>query len=96
MDFAAVSAAAVLCEGLVEYTLANVLSKKQLMWGTLIVGVLVAFGFNVDLTAQLGLKAIAPWVGHLATGLLLARGSNYLNDLVTRVRGGSSSPTEGL
>lgn len=47
---------------------------------SIVIGVTVAFGFNLDLMAVLGFNA-AQWFGVLLTGLLISRGSNFVHDL---------------
>lgn len=87
--------AAALIESFVEYTFAKWWSGENLRYVALAVGVLVAFGFKLDITQLLGLSAVAHWIGYVATGLIIGRGSNFVNDLITRTRGGTSSSVEG-
>ena len=64
----------------------RVLPEWALRYAAALVGVLLAFGFAVDVFALFGLAAVHPAVGIFLTGLVLGRGANYLNDLVSRWR----------
>ena len=43
----------------------------------------LCFAYGVDLMAQVGLHGPA-FVGYIATGLLIGRGSNYVHDFIAR------------
>lgn len=52
-----------------------------------IAGVGLAFGFRLAvLDSLVGLQAIAPWIDYTVTGLVLARGSNLVHDLLGMVK----------
>lgn len=60
-------------------------------WGSLIVGLVVgvamAVNWDIDLFRMIGLPAgRLPLLGPVLTGLLLSRGSNYMSDLISRIR----------
>jgi len=82
---------ALFIEGTVEYLVAQVLSdylpdfKVVVRYIAAVIGIGVAFGFQVNLPALIGLTG-PDWVGYLVTGIIIGRGSNYLNDLIDRVR----------
>ena len=84
MEFFGILALAVVIEGVVTY--ANewfVKGKPQ--WkqiATVLFGVAIALAYGVDLVAMLGLESTVPFVGSVLSGILLSRGSNYLNDLL--------------
>lgn len=45
-------------------------------------------GYRIDvLELVAGLKPAAPWVGWIISGAIIGRGSNFLNDVIDRVRG---------
>lgn len=73
-----------LVEGLVEYFGAPLPSKYK-PYAAAVLGVIVCVGYNADLLATLGFPAIFPYAGAVLTGLVIGRGSNYVNDLVSRV-----------
>ena len=49
-----------------------------------LVGVALAFAYRADILAMAGLTPALPWIGYLITGLIIGRGSNYINDLADR------------
>lgn len=78
---------AVFVEGFIEYFVAKPDAKQPwLKYVAAFIGVAVALAYKADLLAMLGLNGISPYVGQVITGLILGRGSNYLNDFVSRVR----------
>lgn len=48
-----------------------------------VVAILLCFSYGIDLLAQLGFAGPF-WVGAIATGLILGRGSNFVHDFVSR------------
>jgi ABC-type multidrug transport system fused ATPase/permease subunit len=53
---------------------------------SMIVGIVVAFVYNLDLPAFLGFSAlIYGFTSNLLTGLLISRGSNFLHDLFDKI-----------
>src|SRR5262245_39797857 len=70
---------ATLVEGIVEYAGDKVPATiKQYVAAGVAIALCVAY--NADLLALLGLTSPYPYVGAIATGLILGRGSNYLHD----------------
>ena len=60
-------------------------------WGSLIVGVLVAVVYEIDLFAAVGLDALIPFVGAVLTGIVISRGSNYAADVLQRIKNPAGS-----
>lgn len=56
----------------------------SLRWASAIVGVVLCVAYRVDLLAILGLASPVPVVGCVLTGVLIGRGSNWLNDFSDR------------
>ena len=52
---------------------------------SLILGVIVAIGYNLDLPSYLNLNSHIPYLGNVLTGILLSRGSNYIFDLLDKL-----------
>ena len=61
-------------------------TKPWLRYVALVAGVGVAIAYQLDLLAALGLPAAYPLIGWIATGLIIGRGSNYVNDFISRIR----------
>lgn len=87
---------ATVTEGFVEYIFGTVCDKFPkltpykwlLMYVSLILGVLLAFFYNIDLIALIANNAggnlAISWVGVVLSGLAIGRGANYLNDFVSK------------
>ena len=71
-----------LVEGIVEYAGDKAPAAiKQYVAAAVAIALCVAY--NADLLAVLGLASPYPYVGAIATGLILGRGSNYLHDFTS-------------
>jgi hypothetical protein len=85
---------AVLVEAIVSLTLGDVpvpgWAKKV---ASMILGVVFCVLWKVGLIAMLGVEGGIPVVDYVATGIIISRGSNYLNDLLTRVKGSNVTQT---
>jgi hydrogenase/urease accessory protein HupE len=75
---------AVLVEATVEYLFVPVPTVFK-PYIAAVLGVVVCLAYGADLPAALGLPPVA-YVGPVVTGLVIGRGSNYLNDLVSRLK----------
>lgn len=75
----------ILTEGVVEY-LGVTLPSKYKPYAAAVFAVAVCLGYGVDLPGAFGLHASYWWIGSIFTGLVIGRGSNYVNDLVSRIR----------
>lgn len=75
-------------EGTVEYLFAKegVVSQPVLKYIALALGVVLAIAYNVDLLATVGMTSIVPLVGNVVSGVIIGRGSNYVNDMVGLLR----------
>lgn len=74
-------------EGLVEYLFAKDNgSQPTLKYIALALGVGLAIAYNVDLLALLGMTSIVPLVGNIVSGIIIGRGSNYVNDVVSKLK----------
>jgi hypothetical protein len=85
---------AALTEGLVEYFLQPWLKPDNedvpiwrsmaLRYSAALVGVGLCLAYAVDVLALVGLAGRLDFVGEIMTGLLIGRGSNYVNDFIER------------
>ena len=55
--------------------------------GAAIVGLLIAFGAQVDLFEMVGLVLVIPYLGYVLTGLLISRGANVVHDIWNTING---------
>ena len=83
---------AFLAEGLTEYfarpiLVAVRLANKSPLWLryiAMLVGVGLSFAYRADLLQMMGYTAVHPAIGITLTGVLIGRGSNYMNELASR------------
>ena len=88
-NFFAIIALAILIEAIVTYI--KELSQEW-HWGyvgPIALGILIALAYGLDLPAELGIVAKFPAVGEVMTGIVMARGSNYLYDLIGKLTKGA-------
>lgn len=80
---------AIVIEGVITY-IKEIFVNKTVAWQQvvgIVLGVVVAIGYNADLFALFGLTSTIPLLGCVLTGVLLSRGSNYIFDLVKQLQG---------
>ena len=70
-------------EGLTEYVFSGFRGVKYI---ALALGVVAAVAYNVDVLAVFGLTSGFPYVNQVVSGLIIGRGSNYLNDIISKFR----------
>ena len=85
-------AGVILTEAITQYgkTIAEMFKAEDKSKGiyqliTILIGLLIAFSFNVNLFAFLGMTA-NPIVAKIITGILMSRGSNWCFDFFKRIR----------
>lgn len=87
--FFAIILMAVVVEGIVTY-LKEWFVNKTAVWQQIIaviLGVLVAVCYEADLFTLFGMTGNIPYLGCVLTGMLIARGSNYIFDLIKQIQG---------
>ena len=52
---------------------------------SIVLGILIAVAYKLDLPEYLDLKSSIPYVGNVLTGILISRGSNYIYDILKTV-----------
>lgn len=80
---------AIVIEGVITY-IKEIFVDKNVMWQQvlgIVLGIVVAIGYNADLFALFGLTSTIPLLGCVLTGVLLSRGSNYIFDLIKQLQG---------
>lgn len=55
--------------------------------GSLGVSVLVCVSTGADIFPLVGMPLVVPFLGSILTGIITARGANFVNDLFTRLNG---------
>lgn len=90
---------AIFCEGSITFFYSEIVKQ----WGVLspleffreysaryvalILGLLLAFGFSVNIPALLGLEAVKDWIGVAVSGVVIGRGANYIHDVLSTILG---------
>lgn len=80
---------AILVEGTLTYLFGESSEEHRKPWlryVSLVFGIVAASAYQLDLLAALGLPAVYPLIGWITSGLIIGRGSNYVNDFISRVR----------
>ena len=84
---------AIVVEALVEYGKSFLEACHSGGWRAIVLqlvallaAVLLCFAAGADLFAVLGVEFAVPWIGTLLTGIFASRGSNYVNDLIGKIR----------
>ena len=54
---------------------------------SILVGLLFAFTTKLDVLELIGIDAHIPYVGMVATGLIVSRGSNYVHEIIDKLKG---------
>ena len=78
---------AILIESLITY-INQFFVKESFCWQmalSLILGIIIAVAYKLDLPAYFNLKSEIPYSGRILTGILLSRGSNYVFGLLGKL-----------
>ena len=59
------------------------LDKSSIL--SIVVGLILSFTINLDLFVAIGLVPTVPFIGVVATGLLISRGANTVHDVISRI-----------
>lgn len=52
---------------------------------SIILGIVIAIAYKLDLPEYLDLKSSISYVGNILTGILISRGSNYIYDILKAI-----------
>jgi len=78
---------AILVEGIIEYFVSDTTKiQPWIKYVSATFGITVAVLYKVDILSELGAVSDIPYVGSVITGLIIGRGSNYLNDFISKIR----------
>jgi len=81
--------AAIVIEGIVTY-IKTFISDGKFQWQMLvgiILGVLVAVAYQLDIFSMFDMVSSVPYIGCVLTGILISRGANYVYDLIDLLGG---------
>lgn len=83
---------ATLIEGLISYIFGSTgevgvqSGRSYVKYISLALGIGAAIAYRVDIPAMVGLVSPLPFVSYIVSGLIIGRGSNYLNDIISTFR----------
>lgn len=86
---------AITIEGITSY-IAELANNKQICWQmvlTIILGIISAVAFDVDIFISCGVSSKIPYFGNILSGILLSRGSNYVYELIGTI---TNTKTNGV
>ena len=87
MDYAQLIIIAILIEAIWE-NLKMIWKDKKVnvsILGVLILSIIVCVLTSIDIFPIVGISMIVPYVGSVLTGIIVARGANFVNDLFTKL-----------
>jgi len=85
---------AILVEAVINMTIGDITTPKWVKKvASIVLGIGVCIVYKVGLIALLGVEGGIPVVDYVATGIIISRGSNFLSDLLTRIKGGNATTT---
>lgn len=82
MTLATVFFFAAFVEGLTKFIFSEWLHKYT-KYVALAIAIVVSLLYKLDLLAEFGITSPSWWVGSVFTGIIIGRGSNYVNDVWT-------------
>lgn len=83
MEIAGIILLATLIEGLITYLFGEeAKGRTYLRYLSLGLGIIFAIAYSLDIPSMVGLTTQYPLVGYVASGLIIGRGANYLNDIL--------------
>ena len=78
---------AVIIEGIISYAnqffIDGNFSIKMLI--SIILGITIAISYGLHILSHFNFKSKIPFIGNIVTGILIARGSNYIFDLLKNI-----------
>lgn len=89
-EITALITVAILIEAIVEI-LKGAYGNKS-MFLSLVIGVVFALATQLDVLALLGVESVVPYLGQVATGIVISRGSNFVHDLVDKLTNNKVQP----
>ena len=86
---------AILVEALINMTLGDIPCPKWVkLVASIVLGIAVCIVWKVGIIGLLGIEGGIPVFDYVVTGIVISRGSNAVNDILTRVKGGNVTTTQ--
>ena len=96
MDITVFIALGILIESLISIG-ADIVENKKInpkKLASILLGILLAYAFNLDILSALGMVSRIPYIGIIATGMIARRGSNFISDFWKKVFGSKVDENE--
>ncbi len=93
MNMTAIIIMSVLIEAIITY-IKTWMVERRVQWQmvvSVVLSIAICIAYGLDLPAAVGVESSLPFVGRVITGILVSRGSNYINDLLKRLSGVSGA-----
>ena len=92
MEITAILIMAVLVEAVITYIKTWVVNKefKWPMFLSAVLSIVICIAYRLDIPLAVGIGSNIPFVGMIITGVLISRGSNYINDLLKKITSGKT------
>lgn len=77
---------------LIEGTITYLFGEKSesprpyIRYISLVLGIVAAIAYRIDIPAMTGLVAINVYVGYVISGIIIGRGANYINDIFALIQ----------
>lgn len=86
---------AILVEAIINMTLGEVPTPKWVkISASIVLGIAVCVVWKVGIIGLLGIEGGIPVFDYVVTGIVISRGSNIVNDILTRIKGGNVTTTQ--
>lgn len=86
---------AILVEAVINMTLGDIPCPKWVkLVASIVLGVTVCIVWKVGVIGLLGIEGGIPVFDYVVTGIVISRGSNAVNDILSRIKGGNTTTTQ--
>lgn len=87
MNILGITFLAVFLEGTITYLFGKSTNgaRNWIKYISLLAGVALAIAYKVDIPSMAGLAGVA-LINYIVSGIVIGRGSNYVNDLITSIK----------
>lgn len=78
---------AITLEGIIE-TIKNIFVEKEIkIWKiiSMVLGIGISLAFGLNIMSVLGFSTQTKFLGEVITGILISRGSNFINDFLQKI-----------
>lgn len=87
MEMISIIIMSMLTEAIITYVKTWVIDRN-IQWQmivSVILSIAICVLYGLDIPAAVGIESSLPYVGSVITGILVSRGSNYINDLLKTI-----------